>query len=433
MPPTKNITLPLLVMCFIAITSSSVLAESISPHLWRPWMEETSNLKIITNLQQPLLVDLSSGNASATWADYWNKQHSADIWNDLTLQLILKYRVNPLRASRAFTYVNIVQHDALALALRHSLDQPGQQAAVHSAASTMLAHLFPLETPGKIAAIGATALAANELRYPQALLEISKGQAIAKQVTALAIKRAQSDRSDEVWDARTRPKQTTGMWEGVPPLESAQPQEPLAGEWQTWVLKNGAEIQPPHPPALDSATLEKNTREVYEVFTRLTPEQKKIANDWHLDQGTATPPGVWNIKARGLADKHDVSNETRTQIYSALNVAMMDAAIACWHAKYTWWTSRPITRIRNQITPAFLPYLVTPPHPSYVSGHASVSGAASEVLKKFFPGDQEEINQWAEEAAMSRLYGGIHYRHDNDEGLALGRKIGQRVLGRPNR
>lgn len=429
MCPTKN-KFTLLVMCFITITSSSVLAESISPRLWRPWMEETSNIKIATNLQQTLLVEATSDNTSMPWADYWNKQNPADIWNNLTLQLILKYRVNPLRASRAFTYVNIVQHDALALALRHSLNQPGQQAAVHLAASTMLAHLFPLETPGKIAAMGATAQAANELRYPQFLTEISNGQAIAKQVTALAIKRAQGDRSDEVWDARIRPKPTPGMWEGAPPLESAQPQEPWAGQWRTWVLKNGAEIQPPPPPALDSAILEKNTREVYEVFTRLTPEQKKIASDWHLDQGSATPPGVWNLKARSLADESGMSNEIRIQMYTALNVAMMDAAIACWHAKYNWWTARPISRIRNQINPAFLPYLVTPPHPSYVSGHASVSGAASEILKKFFPLDQQEIDQWAEEAAMSRLYGGIHYRHDNEEGLALGRKIGLRVLDR---
>lgn len=430
MSPTKKITLPLVIMFFTTFTSSLVLAETMPSRLWRPWMEETSNIKIATNPQQSLLVEVPSDSTSMPWADYWNNQNSVDVWNELTLQLILKYRVNPLRASRALTYVNVVEHDALALALRHSLDQPGQLAAVHLAASTMLAHLFPLETPGKIAAMGATAQAANELRYPQALREISKGQAIAKQVTALAIKRAQSDRADEVWDVRTRPKPTTGMWEGAPPLESAQPQEPLAGQWRTWVLKNGAEIQPPPPPALDSAILEKSTREVYEVFTRLTPEQKKIASDWHLDQGSATPPGVWNLKARLLADKSGMSNESRVRVYTALNIAMMDAAIACWHAKYTWWTARPLTRIRSQINPTFLPYLVTPPHPSYVSGHASVSGAASEILKKFFPSDQQEINQWAEEAAMSRLYGGIHYRHDNEEGLVLGRKIGQLVLDR---
>lgn len=397
---------------------------------FRPWLEGASKVRAETPASQPLLVDLASHDAKKSWADYWNNQNSADIWNELTLQLVLKYRVNPLRASRAFTFVNVVQHDALAVAHQHPLNNPGRQAAMHLAASMMLAHLFPLETPGKIAAWGATALAANDLHYPDSFSEISKGQAIAKQITALAIARAQSDRSDEVWDARSRPKAATGMWEATPPLESAQPQEPSAGEWRTWVLINGAEIQPPPPPDIDSAILEKNTREVYEVFKNLTPAQKKIANDWHLDQGSATPPGVWNIKARELADKHGVSNETRTQIYSTLNVAMMDAAIACWKAKYTWWTSRPITRIRAQISPAFLPYLVTPPHPSYVSGHASVSGAASEVLKKFFPEDQKEINEWAEEAAMSRLYGGIHYRHDNDEGLALGRIIGQRVLRR---
>ena len=393
-------------------------------------MEETSSIQIQTRTLPQLLAATPSPNLNKAWSARRNNENPADTWGNLTLQLIQKYRVNPLRAGRALTLVSVAQHDALTLAMRQSLSQAGRQAAVHQVAANLLAYLFPLETPGHIAALGAYAIAATESHYPQTIAEISLGQEIAQQVAALAIVRAQSDRSDEVWDARNRPALTEGIWQGTPPLDSAQPQEALAGEWRTWVLRDGAQIQPPPPPALKSSILDKNTREVYEVFKQLTPSQKKIADDWHLDQGSATPPGVWNLKARALADKHNFSNEMRTRMYAALNVAMMDATIACWHAKYTWWTARPITRIRKEMAPAFLPYLVTPPHPSYVSGHASVSGAASEILKKFFPAEQKDIDQWAEEAAMSRLYGGIHFRHDNEEGLALGRKIGQRVIAR---
>ena len=107
---------------------------------------------------------------------------------------------------------------------------------------------------------------------------------------------------------------------------------------------------------------------------------------------------------------------------------MNDAAIACWRAKYRWWVVRPVSVIRERLDPNFLPHLITPPHPSYVSGHAAVSGAAEVALATFFPARKAELHAFAEEAAMSRLYGGIHYRSDNEEGLRLGRKIGELVL-----
>ncbi|MFX6679327.1 phosphatase PAP2 family protein, partial [Acinetobacter baumannii] len=78
----------------------------------------------------------------------------------------------------------------------------------------------------------------------------------------------------------------------------------------------------------------------------------------------------------------------------------------------------------------FTPHLVTPVHPSYVSGHATVSGAAAVVLAYNFPDEAARIEHWAQDAAMSRLYGGIHFRFDNDAGLQLGRAVGEQVLAR---
>lgn len=165
-----------------------------------------------------------------------------------------------------------------------------------------------------------------------------------------------------------------------------------------------------------------------EVSLRLTSEQKRIAEYWHLDQGTVTPPGLWNNKARELAAGKKLSEKERLRVLSTLNVAMMDASIACWHAKYTWWVQRPFTAIHAHLDKTFVPYLVTPPHPSYISGHATVSGAAAEILKHFFPEEAHRIDGWAEEAAQSRLYGGIHFRFDNEAGLDVGRLVGKAVL-----
>lgn len=115
---------------------------------------------------------------------------------------------------------------------------------------------------------------------------------------------------------------------------------------------------------------------------------------------------------------------------AVLNMAMADATVACWRAKFTYWTQRPVTAIRDRLAPDWLPHLLTPAFPSYVSNHASVSGAAATVLAAYFPDSAEPLRAAAAEAAQSRLWGGIHFRSDNDEGLELGQRIGRLILTR---
>lgn len=367
---------------------------------------------------------------TAAWKTRWTAEPATERWNEEASRLIVKYRVNPLRTVRMLALLHVAMHDAGLRAEQLGLDQPAQSAAAHVAAARMLAHFFPLESAGCIEAMGESALAALTASAPGQAREIAAGASVGRGVARLAVLRALNDGADEVWDARTRPVGKPGLWSGVPPLETAHPQEPLAGSWQPWVLKNGGEVRPPAPPAPDSDVFLLAAKEVLEVSRNLTPEQKRIAEYWHLDQGTVTPPGLWNRKARELAARRKLPEKERLRLLSALNVAMMDASIACWNAKYAWWVQRPYTTIQEHLDKTFKPYLVTPPHPSYTSGHATVSGAAAEILKRFFPEDARQIEAWAEEAAMSRLYGGIHYRFDNAAGLALGHRIGRTVLER---
>ncbi|HEX2303858.1 MAG TPA: vanadium-dependent haloperoxidase [Gaiella sp.] len=106
-----------------------------------------------------------------------------------------------------------------------------------------------------------------------------------------------------------------------------------------------------------------------------------------------------------------------------MNTAQADAFIACWDTKFTYWSERPVTAIRGELDPSWNPYIVTPPFTSYPSGHSTTSGAASEVLARYFPLATGQLRAWAEEAALSRLYGGIHFSSDNGAGLALGKKV----------
>jgi membrane-associated phospholipid phosphatase len=140
--------------------------------------------------------------------------------------------------------------------------------------------------------------------------------------------------------------------------------------------------------------------------------------------GTVTPPGHWNAIALDLIRSHQLSERAAAHLLAALNTAHADAFIACWDEKYTYWSERPVTAIRRELDPTFLPYITTPPFPSYVSGHSTTSGAASTVLAARFADAARMLRALAVEAAASRLYGGIHFRSDNEAGLALGKKIG---------
>ena len=161
-------------------------------------------------------------------------------------------------------------------------------------------------------------------------------------------------------------------------------------------------------------------------------EPDRIAEDWNLDLGSVTPAGVWNRHAQRLAREEHLDLEISVRLFAALNIAMADAFIACWHAKFVWWTQRPVTAIRERLDALFLPHIVTPPFPSYVSGHATASGAAAEVLSAFWPQRRSEFRRMAQQAAQSRLLGGIHFRSDNDAGLELGQRVGDRVVSMMN-
>ncbi len=123
-----------------------------------------------------------------------------------------------------------------------------------------------------------------------------------------------------------------------------------------------------------------------------------------------------------------------TRALALLNVALADAGVAAWDAKYAYWVPRPDTAVRDLgIDPRWKPFLATPLFPAFVSGHATYSGAVGEVLAHLFPEDSGLFRAKAREAAASRVYGGIHYRMDGDVGIRMGQRIGQLVVERARR
>jgi len=258
-------------------------------------------------------------------------------------------------------------------------------------------------------------------------------------------------------------KNEEGRWVPTPPMYMSAV-EPHWKKIRTMVLDSASQFEIPRPPSYDvnnkSSVFYKSLLEVKNIRDTLTAEQKAIADFWddnpfrmnvsgHVMYATKkfSPPGHW-LNIVGIAAKEAKADFNSTvAAYALTSIAFFDAFIRAWEEKYKSNYVRPETVITKYLDPYWMPYIQTPPFPSYVSGHATNSAAAAEAMTHCF-GDVlsfmdtslvdygiparkiESFRKAAAEAAMSRLYGGIHYRFDNEEGLEVGKKVGQYVVGR---
>lgn len=181
--------------------------------------------------------------------------------------------------------------------------------------------------------------------------------------------------------------------------------------------------------------------EVVTVKKNLTAEQRAIARFWSDDPMLSpTPPGHWISIALQLFKRDEVDIEKQVDVLARLGIAEADAFIGCWQSKFTQNLLRPVTYIKKQIDPKWESILITPPFPEFPSGHSTQSGAAAVVLTKMFGENfafedathkkdglppRKFTSFWAaaEEAGISRLYGGIHFRDAIERGLEQGRCV----------
>jgi membrane-associated phospholipid phosphatase len=308
---------------------------------------------------------------------------------------------------------------------------PSEHAAIAGAGSRLLAYLFPERPPEQFEQMAEAAAASRAASGASTRADVQAGLRLGRAVAARVIARARNDGVRRRWNG-DRPR-GRGLW-APPPGSVARPVSPLAGSWRTWVLASGRQLRPPPPPAFDSPRFRAEALEVVRIGERLTPAQRRIAKFWEGGEGTALPPGIWNRAALAYLRRARLSVPRSTRALALLNVALADAGVAAWDAKYAYWSPRPANAIRDLgLDRRWKPFLKTPFFPAYVSGHATYSGAAGEVLAHLFPEDAETFRAKAREAGLSRIYGGIHYRSDNEVGMRMGRRIGELVVERARR
>lgn len=261
---------------------------------------------------------------------------------------------------------------------------------------------------------------------------------------------------------RYTPKKGEGYWYPTPPAYMAA----VEPQWKTirpFYLDSAAQFTPPPPAAfsLDTvSTFYRQMQEVYDITSKLTDEQRLVANFWdcnpfnvsfsgHMAIGLKkiSPGGHW-MGITGIAcKKAELSLDSAILVHTVVATTLHDAFISCWQEKFNSDRIRPETAINKYLDPEWRPLLQTPPFPEYSSGHSVVSGSVSVVLTQFLGDDfsfvdtseiyfglpERKFNSFIEaanEAAVSRLYGGIHFRDACEEGLQQGRRVGQYVLGK---
>jgi len=369
---------------------------------------------------------LQSLQEASRIAASWRDEPVTMPWTSLMLDMIVKHKVAPTRGARGSALLHVAMHDAWLA----SGDAAVRRIAVSTAACQVLGYWFLTEEHGfdRI-------LAALLPQIGASPAQVSEGLALGYRIGRQAVARGEADGAARGWNGVRLQwygegrRYGPGSWTPTPPYFYYPPDEPFAPGWKTWMIENPAPLRPV-PPAFGSERFLKDLREIVELQKNLTPEQLRIAKFWVDGSGSVTPPGHWNRIAQELVRKHRLPDDEATSLFAKLNIALADTFIAVWHTKYYHWTARPVTMAKVVLGVDMKSAILTPPFPSYVSGHAAFSGAAARILGEVFPQEQAALDAMAEEAALSRMYGGIHYRFDNEDGLQLGRTVAGIVLSK---
>ncbi|HLG56205.1 MAG TPA: vanadium-dependent haloperoxidase [Vicinamibacterales bacterium] len=391
--------------------------------------------------------------------------HASDAvmeWNQIALAATVTANQGPLPQIRTMAIVHVSVHDAVNAVTREYktyLDAPHKSwgasadAAAIAAAHRALVGLFSLQQQALNTARTASLAA-------RGLSESDPGIAVGEAAAAAILALRSSDGSAQAQFPYTAPGAgAPGVWVAV---GGAPALLPGWGSVAPWVLRDSSQFRPAGPPRLRSRRYARDYNEVKDIGSAMsltrTAEQTDIARFW-----LGSPSVIWNGVARGIIEARELDLSSTARAFALLYLAPADASIVCWDAKYTFNFWRPMAAIRegdadgNDDTlgdPTWAPLFPTPPHPEYLSGHTTNSGAMATVLKLLF-GDDQDVpvvatsptnpgfeRQWGsfsegiEEVIDARVYSGIHYRTSDEVGARVGRAIARFVVSqelRPRR
>jgi len=380
-------------------------------------------------------------------------------WNQNTLTAVFTAKLGPVPSSRVAAMVQLAVFDAVNGVYKRyepihvpPTATPGTsaRAAAAQAAHDILVNLFPLQQATLDAQLAASIaqLVDDDDSWPGRAVErgLAWGQYVAGQIWTW--------RRSDGFTAVVPPflgGTNPGEWRPTPPT-FAPGTNPQVAVMNTWAIASHSEFRPSGPPELESTQYAEDYNEIKlmgsATSTIRTADQTQFSIFW-----AGNTIGFWNRTALQVAAPMDFSLLQNARLLAQLNLALADASICCWDAKYAYVFWRPITAIAlgdtdsNDATtadPTWTPLLVTPPFPDYPSNHAAQTGAAAEVLSSWFgdgtafsitsetlPGVTRSFtsfSQATDELNDARVFAGIHFRTAVNVGRELGREVAEYVL-----
>lgn len=393
---------------------------------------------------------------------------------DALSEVIVHDIFSPPVASRIYAYASIAYHEALRmetgdspslLASLKGFDRPVWPQCTDSLDARLSASIAFLRV-SRALVFSKDSLATLASETEEQLQDLPPGvractRAWGETVAAAVLKRAGSDNYRQT---RSMPRYSVfdevGKWRQTPP-DYADATEPHWRLIQPLLMDSAGQCAPPPPPPyslVPGSRYERELREVWETSRSRTPAMDTVARFWddnpfvsehvgHLTYATKklTPVGHWMGIVRILCRKAQSNANATALAYALTSAAVFDGFISCWDEKYRSRTVRPVTVIREQYDPTWSPLLQTPPFPEYTSGHSVITAAAATVLSHLFGKDFAfedttelpylglrrsfpSIEAAADEAGISRLYGGIHFRAAIENGKEQGRRVGSLFL-----
>jgi hypothetical protein len=399
-------------------------------------------------------------------------------WNKNLSEIIIRDIFSPPVASRIYAYTNIAAYEALVPAYPDYQSLGGQlhqfEAVPQPAAGKE--YYFPLASIKAFASVckKLTLVPENTENFEKAYLEQLKEIGIKKEVLENSLAYGeQVGQHVLAWAAQDNYLESRALtrhilsgnpadWQPTPPdyMPAVEP------HWNTirpFVMDSAAQCKPLKPTPFDTVPASKfykEAEEIYGYIKKTDPEKILIARFWDDNPNVSftkghvtffkqklTPGGHWLSIANIAIREKNLNMIQAAETYVLVSAALADAFISCWDAKYKYVHIRPETYIEKYIDPDWDPIIQTPPFPEFPSGHSVISAAASTALTHLF-GDNfaftdstqlvlglpvrkfKSFREASDEAGISRLYGGIHFRPANEFGAQQGREVGDLVASR---
>jgi membrane-associated phospholipid phosphatase len=353
----------------------------------------------------------SLATAPSFEAVHFNEASATVAWNGVARGLTSKYPTSQQAGARLLAYLSLAQYNAVIAAEdgKDNGEHPSPAAAVAGASAVVLAAQYPAEA----AALNALVVAqANSPSWPgNQRKSFAAGEAIGRVVGQQILASEATDGFTAAWGG-TVPV-CPGCW-----FSATTPVFPRLAEMRPFFLTSANQFRPPPPPAFGSPAFLSALAEVRQIADTRTPEQDAIAKFWAFPGGFAVAQAYNNKVATDLITEFHLDERRAAHALALVNMSTMDAFIACHDAKYTYWLLRP-----SMADPGIKLAIGLPNHPSYPSNHACVTGTTMAVLGALFPSRADEVWGLAQEAGISRIYGGIHYRFDIDAGLTIALQV----------